>query len=399
MMSPDLRSNYSHNSAFHSIYGMVLAIGNTEMQQTHYVRRSSVNNYVEGFSFYLPTKLIYEVGAIKKKLSGEIKILNTNKVLVVTDPGVLKAGLLADVELTLKDNGIIYEVFSEVEANPSTDTCYKGYEIGKTMGAGALLTVGGGSAMDVAKAIAVLMTNGGDLTSYEGADKFRNYKMSIASTRILPKVALLDPTVLNTLPPQIAAACGMDALTHAVESYINRASSPVTDAFGVEAIRLIGKYLRPFVANRANMEAAAGMMVASTLAGIAFCIARLGNVHAMAHPLGGFFNVPHGVANAILLPHVMKFNMLADNGKYKRIAELLGEDVNRLTDMEAAPLAVQAILKLSAAIGIPKNLTDVGVKEDKIAQMSVDAMASGNVKINPRVTVLADIEALYRGAM
>lgn len=388
-----------------------------------------MNNYVEGFSFYLPTKLIYEVGAIKKKLSGEIKILNTNKVLVVTDPGVLKAGLLADVELTLKDNGIIYEVFSEVEANPSTDTCYKGYEIGKTMGAGALLTVGGGSAMDVAKAIAVLMTNGGDLTSYEGADKFtndalpiiaipttagtgsevttfavitiksRNYKMSIASTRILPKVALLDPTVLNTLPPQIAAACGMDALTHAVESYINRASSPVTDAFGVEAIRLIGKYLRPFVANRANMEAAAGMMVASTLAGIAFCIARLGNVHAMAHPLGGFFNVPHGVANAILLPHVMKFNMLADNGKYKRIAELLGEDVNRLTDMEAAPLAVQGILKLSAAIGIPKNLTDVGVKEDKIAQMSVDAMASGNVKINPRVTVLADIEALYMGAM
>jgi alcohol dehydrogenase len=299
----------------------------------------------------------------------------------------------------------------------------------KEFGAGALIAVGGGSAMDVAKATSVLMTNGGDLESYEGADKFvndplpfiaipttagtgseattfavitiraRNYKMTIASNRILPRIALLDPTVLNSLPPHIAAATGMDALTHAIESYINQASSPYTDAFGVEAIRLIGKYLRLFVANRANMEAAAGMMIASNLAGIAFGIARLGNVHAMAHPLGGFFNVPHGVANAILLPHVMKFNMLADNGKYKKIAALLGEDVERLTDLEAAPLAVEAVEKLSQDVGIAENLTVVGVKEDKIPQMSIDAMASGNVKINPRATVLADIVALYKGAM
>jgi alcohol dehydrogenase len=223
--------------------------------------------------------------------------------------------------------------------------------------------------------------------------------MTIVSTRILPRVAILDPVVLKTVPAHVAAACGMDALTHAIESYINLVASPATDAFGAEAMRLIGKYLRKYVANRSNMEAAAGMLVASNLAGVAFGIARLGNVHAMAHPLGGFFNVPHGVANAILLPHVMKFNMLADDGKYKRIAELLGEDVSRLTDLEAAPLAIEAVEKLSAAIGIPKTLTEVGVKEDKIPAMSVDAMASGNVLINPRATKLEDIEDLYCGAM
>lgn len=388
-----------------------------------------MKNYAQGFGFFLPTKLVYEVGAIKNKLAGEIKVLNTDKVLVVTDKGVVSAGLLTDVEEALKNDGITYQVFDEIEPNPSTDTCYKGYEMAKEMGVGALLAVGGGSPMDVAKAIAVLMTNGGNLDEYEGVDKFendplpflaipttagtgsevttfsvitiraRNYKMTIVSTRILPRVAILDPVVLKTVPAHVAAACGMDALTHAIESYINLVASPATDAFGAEAMRLIGKYLRKYVANRSNMEAAAGMLVASNLAGVAFGIARLGNVHAMAHPLGGFFNVPHGVANAILLPHVMKFNMLADDGKYKRIAELLGEDVSRLTDLEAAPLAIEAVEKLSAAIGIPKTLTEVGVKEDKIPAMSVDAMASGNVLINPRATKLEDIEDLYCGAM
>lgn len=141
------------------------------------------------------------------------------------------------------------------------------------------------------------------------------------------------------------------------------------------------------------------MLVASNLAGIAFGIARLGNCHAMAHPLGGFFNIAHGVANAILLPHIMEFNMLADRGKFKRIAALLGEDVSGLTDLEAAPLAVEAVKKLSKDIGIPATLSEVGVKEEAIPQMSKDAMLSGNVKINPRSTTLQDVENLFRAAM
>lgn len=387
-----------------------------------------MRNYTQGFGFFLPTKLVYEVGAIKK-LADEIKALNASSVLVVTDKGVINAGLLKDVEEALQKAGINYKIFDEVEPNPSTDTCYRGCELAKSIGANSLIAVGGGSPIDVAKAIAILMTNDGNLDDYEGVEKFendplpflaipttagtgsevtpyavitiraKNYKMTIVSYRFIPKVALLDPTLITTLPPHVAAACGMDALTHAVESYTNLAASPVTDAFAVEAIRLIGKYLRAFVANRKNLEAAAGMLVASTLAGVAFGVARLGNVHAMAHPLGGFFDIPHGVANAILLPHVMKFNMLADNGKYKRIAALLGEDVSKMSDLEAAPLAIKAVEKLSDYVGIPKTLTEVGVKEDAIPAMAKDAMLSGNVKINPRMTTLEDIINLYRAAM
>lgn len=388
-----------------------------------------MKNYAQGFSFYLPTKIVYEFGAIKNKLAGEINVLKTNTVLVITDRGVVGAGLLKDVETALQDNDITYKIFDDVEPNPSTDTCYKACEMARSIDAGALVGVGGGSPMDVAKATAILMRNNGKLDDYEGADQFkedplpmlaipttagtgsevtpfavitireRNYKMTIMSYRFLPKVAILDPCVLMSIPPHIAASTGMDAFVHAFESFINTVSSPVTDAYGVEAMRLIGKYLRQFVANRTNKEAAGAMMVASNLAGVAFGVARLGNVHAMAHPLGGFFNVPHGVANAILLPHVARFNMLSDTGKYKRVAELLGEDVSRLTDAEAAPLAVEAIEKLSNDIGIPERLSEFGVTEDKIPDMAKDAMLSGNVKINPRSTTLQDIIDLYHAAL
>ncbi|NLG32479.1 MAG: iron-containing alcohol dehydrogenase [Syntrophomonadaceae bacterium] len=386
-------------------------------------------NYSNRFGFYLPTKLVYEVGAIKSKLAGELGQFKASSVVIVTDKGVVGAGLLKDVESALETAGIKYAIFDEVEPNPSTETCYKGAEVAKSIGAEAIVTVGGGSPMDVAKAVAILVTNGGDLDGYEGADKFsndplpliaipttagtgsevtpfavitikaRNYKMTVLSNRILPRVAILDPLVIGTVPAPVAAACGMDALTHAIEAFINQVASPATDAMAVEAMRLIGKYLRAYVANRQNLEAAGGMLVASNLAGIAFGIARLGNCHAMAHPLGGFFNIAHGVANAILLPHIMEFNMLADRGKFKRIAALLGEDVSGLTDLEAAPLAVEAVKKLSKDIGIPATLSEVGVKEEAIPQMSKDAMLSGNVKINPRSTTLQDIENLFKSAM
>jgi len=384
---------------------------------------------IKDFSYSHPIKTVLEAGALKNRLVDEIKALNTNRILLVTDPGVLNAGLLNDAEAAMKNGGITYKVFADVEPNPRTDSCYKGYEMAQEMEAGLIVAIGGGSPIDVAKAIALLMTNGGDLESYEGPEKYknaplpticvpttsgtgsettamtvitvksRNYKMTILGRNMLPNVALLDPSIFGKMPPFIAASTGMDALTHAIESYTNLIANPFTDAYGVEAIRLIGKYLRHFVAQASDLEAATGMLVASNLAGIAFGQVRLGNCHAMAHPLGGFFDVPHGVANSILLPHTMKFNMLADHGKYKVIAALLGEDVSGMTDLEAAPYAVEAVEKLSKDIGIPENLGLYGVTQDKIPQMSKDAMLSGNIKINPRVTKLADIEALYRGAI
>lgn len=383
-------------------------------------------NYYNGFNFYLPTKLVYGVGAIQNKLAEELCNLRTASAIIVTDKGVVGAGLLKDLESTLNTAKIKYTIFDEVEPNPSTDTCYKGAEAAKSIEADVIISIGGGSSMDVGKTIAILMTNDGDLDAYEGAEKFsneplpviaipttagtgseatpfavitikaRNYKMTILSARIFPKIAILDPLVISTVPAHVAAACGMDALTHAIESFTNQLASPITDAIGVEAMRLIGKYLRAYVANRQNLEAAGGMLVASNLAGIAFGISRLGVCHAMAHPLGGFANVAHGVANAILLPHVMDFNKLADRGKYKRIAAALGEDVTGFTDLEAVDLAIGAVKKLSKDIGIPATLSEVGVKAEDIPQMSKDAMLSGNIAVNPRSATLQDIENLFK---
>jgi alcohol dehydrogenase class IV len=384
---------------------------------------------IKDFNYEHNIKTVLESGGLKNRLADEVKALGTDRILLVTDPGVLNAGLPNDAEAALKKAGITYKIFSDVEPNPRTESCYKGCDMAKEMEAGALVAIGGGSSIDVSKAIAVLMTNGGDLESYEGPEKYknaplpticvpttsgtgsettcravitiksRNYKMTVMGKNLLPSVALLDPSIFSKMPSFIAASTGMDALTHAIESYISLAANPFTDSFNVEAIRLIGKYLRRFVGQPADLEAATGMLVASNLAGIAFDIASLGDCHAMAHPLGGFFDVPHGVANSVLLPITMDFNLLADHGKYKIIAELLGEDVSRMTALEAAPYAVEAIKKLSKDVGIPENLVAYGVTEDKIPQMSKDAMLSGNIKVNPRVTKVADIENMYRLAL
>ncbi|MHB8909870.1 MAG: iron-containing alcohol dehydrogenase [Syntrophales bacterium] len=381
------------------------------------------------FEFFVPTRIVFQEHAVRNKLVEQIRALKVSSIILITDRGVVGAGLLKEVVVTLDQAGIVYAVFDQVEPNPSTDTCMKAFQTAKEIGAGATVAIGGGSSMDVAKAVGILMTNGGDLESYEGPDKFENqmlpmigipttagtgseltpfavitirarhYKMTIFSIKCLPQVALLDPTLLSTVPPPIAAACGMDALTHAVESFINRQASPVTDAYACEAIRLIGKHLRAYVANRENLTAAGAMLVASSLAGVSFGVARLGNVHAMAHPLGGFFDLPHGIANAILLPHVMRFNLLADSGKYRWIAELLGEDTSGLSDREAARLAIDVVVELSRDVGIPGTLSEVGVTADLIPSMSADAMKSGNILINPRQTTLQDIESLFRAAM
>jgi alcohol dehydrogenase len=384
---------------------------------------------MNGFEFFVPTRIVFQEHAVRNRLVEQIGTLKVSSLILITDKGVVSAGLLKEVTATLDRAGITYAVFDEVEPNPGTDTCRKAFQTAKEIGASATIAVGGGSSMDVAKAVGILMTNGGDLESYEGPNKFENqmlpmigipttagtgseltpfavitirakhYKMTIFSIKCLPQVALLDPTLLSTVPPHIAAACGMDALTHAVESFINLQASPVTDAYASEAMRLIGKHLRAYVANRENLTAAGAMLVASSLAGVSFGVARLGNVHAMAHPLGGFFDLPHGIANAILLPHVMRFNLLADSGKYRRIADLLGEDTSGLSDREAGKLAIDAVVELSREVGIPQSLSAVGVTADLIPAMSADAMKSGNILINPRQTTLKDIEDLFRAAL
>ena len=229
-------------------------------------------------------------------------------------------------------------------------------------------------------------------------DTSRNYKLTVFSYELLPKYALLDPEMIMSVPPMVAASCGIDALIHAWEAYTSLGASPFSDAMAEKAMELIGGNIRRFVANRKDEEAACAMMSGSMFAGIAFAWARLGDVHAMSHPVSAFFGVQHGVANSILLPVIVEYNALADHGRYEKIYNYISEDKEPVKDFKPEMLVAE-IKKLNASLGIPKTLSEVGVTEDKIPQMAVDAMKSGNIAANPRQTTLKDVEMLYRKAL
>jgi len=241
---------------------------------------------------------------------------------------------------------------------------------------------------------------GSEVTQYAViTDLHRQYKLTVGSPLIIPRLAVVDPELTYSLPPALTAATGMDALTHAVESYTNNVYHPLADLLAEEAIYLIGRHLRTAVANGRHVEARRQLLYASLLAGLAFNYTRLGNVHAMAHPVGGWFDVPHGVANAILLPHVMEFNLPACLERTAHIASLLGEPVEGLSLVAAARRGVEAVRQLAADVGIPANLRAVGVEATRLEEMVADALKSGNVAVNPRQTTAADIEQLFRAAL
>ena len=282
--------------------------------------------------------------------------------------------------------------------------------------------------MDVAKAVGVLATYGGTITDYEGnykvpgpivpmiaipttagtgsevtasaviTDEERNYKFTVFSFEMLPKYAVLDPELIMTAPASIAAACGVDALIHAMEAYLSRNANPFSDCMAEKAMELIGGNLRRFVSNRQDEEAACAMMIGSTFAGISFASARLGNVHAMSHPVSAYFHVPHGVANAVLLPTVMEYNALADNGRYEVIYNYIREGNEEIEGFNPKML-VDEVSKMNASLGIPASLSAVGVTEDFISIMAEDAMKSANVLANPRQSTVKDIINLYHKAL
>jgi alcohol dehydrogenase class IV len=381
------------------------------------------------YALSLPGNLIFGVGAVET-VAEKAKEFGKNKALVVTDKGVAGAGLLEKVLTPLEQAGVQAHIFDQIEPNPRDHTVLKALEFAKKKKSELIIGLGGGSAIDAAKAVGALLTNPGPLQDYlrgtalknplppliaipttsgTGSevtqfsvvtDTERSFKAGIASPLLIPKLAIVDPALMESMPPSLAAATGMDALTHAVESFVSVNSQPFSDALALHAIRLIGTFLRPSVANGSNQEARSQMAMASTLAGVAFSNAGVGLVHAMAHPLGGRFDVPHGVANAILLPSVMRFNRIARLEKFGQVAQALGEKVGGLTAVNAGEKAVEAISKLSADVGIPARLSEVKVKEEGLAQLAADAMnmkrAMGS---NPRVVKQEEVEKLYREAL
>lgn len=379
------------------------------------------------FEFATNSKIYFQPGSIQR-LGEEVKALRGRKVLLVTDKGVRNSGVLTRAVESLEKEALSHVVFDEVEPNPSVETAQKGYALMKEKGCDTLAAVGGGSPIDTAKAIGIQATNPEPLLKYEGAnkvanplppliavpttagtgsevtgaavitDRTRKYKVPMRSPFLIPRVALLDPEVLATLPPPVLASTGMDAFTHACETFVSTATNPLSRALAYDSMRLISQYIRRLYANPDNREAQGGMMLASTMAGMAFFNGRLGVVHALAHPLGGFFDIPHGLANAILLPHCMEFSRMAVPALFARIAEALGKDIGGLSVEEASRKAAEGVREILVDTRIPSSLKQVGAKKETFEAMAKDAVASGIHLSNPRRVTLEDAVALYEAA-
>jgi len=368
----------------------------------------------QSFPFFIPTISILGVGC-SKEVGAQAKTLGFKKAIVVTDAGLAKLGVADIIGGYLKAEGIDYVLYSGAEPNPTDKNVRDGVKVYQDNGCDSLITLGGGSSHDCGKGIGLMMSNPGkDIRDFEGLDvstgQFVPYiainttagtasemtrfciitnldthvKMAIVDWRVTAKVCIVDPVLMLGKPPALTAATGMDALTHAVEAYVSTIATPITDACAIKAIELIAQNLPRAVALGSDLAARDGMAWAQFLAGMAFNNAGLGYVHAMAHQLGGFYNLPHGVCNAILLPHVEQYNLIAAAPRLADVAKAMGENVDGLAPMEAAQKAIDAIKKLSAAIGIPPNLTVLGVKEQDLKTMAENAKKDVCQLMNPR---------------
>lgn len=371
--------------------------------------------------FRIPTRVTFGRG-VSARVAEPLAQVGATRVLVVTDPGVVKAGLVEPTLERLRAADIPHEVYDGVVPDPTVGDVDRCFERARGFGADALVAVGGGSSIDTAKMAAVLMTNGGSVLDYVGidrvpkpaapvvaipttagtgaeitinsviADPAQHKKLVIISPNATALFALEDPDLTAGLPPFLTAITGMDTLVHAIESFVNKNTYPMTQALAIEAIRDAAWALPRAVKDGRDLEARERMMRAVVSASLAFSNTRLGNVHAMALPLGGWCHVAHGTAVAVLLPHVMDFNRVAAPERYAAVGEAMG--VGR-----DAAASVRRTVELLEETGIPAHLSEHGVTEDKIPLMAKDAIQSGNIAVNPRETTLADLEALYRAAL
>jgi len=347
-----------------------------------------------------------------RQLPDEVSKLKAKRVLIVTDPGLTKTDIPLKVLAQLQ--GFDTEVYSEVEPDPSIETIGTCADFVRRGRFDMIIGLGGGSAIDTAKCAAVLARNEGDVQQFLGIEKLHNpglpkilipttagtgsevtniavlslkqahTKKGIVSRFLFADAAILDPELTVNLPSAITASTGMDALTHAIEAYVSRFRQPLTDHFALEAIRLIGANLRTAVHFGANIEAREAMLTASLYAGLAFGSAATGMVHGLAMPLGGQFNVPHGVANAVLLTHVMRFNMVSDLNRYRDIAVAMGERVEHLSVRDGALRGIEAVASLAQDVGIP-SLQSLSIPREAIDALATDGMSnSRQILPNPR---------------
>ena len=377
--------------------------------------------------YYLPTRNVFGEGAVQE--CGELmSSLNAKKSLIVTDAYLASTPMAGMVQEILKSSGVESYVFGGAEPNPTDINVKNGVKVYKQYGCDSIISLGGGSSHDCAKGIGLVVTNGGEIGDYEGVDKSTNdmvplmainttagtaseitrfciitdtarkVKMAIIDWRVTPRIAINDPELMRGMPSSLTAATGMDALTHAIEAYVSTAANPLTDSAALMAIKMIYQYLPKAVANGDYMKARDMMAYAQYLAGIAFNNASLGYVHAMAHQLGGYYNLPHGVCNAILLPFVEEFNLIGNLNRFRDIAEAVGENIQGLSTGEAADKAIAAIRTISKQLRIPSNLKELGVKPEDFDMMAENAMKDACSLTNPRKATKQDIIGIFQRA-
>ncbi len=379
--------------------------------------------------FKTADRLVFGAGSLAE-LPDAIKQLGASKPMIVTDSGLVGAGICARVTETVQSAGLACGVFEGVEPDPRIELVDAGTDAARAAGADLVIGLGGGSSLDIAKLVATMMVNEGTIADYIGVDKVpkrgiptimipttagtgsevtpiavlsdkaEKLKKGVVSDRLYANVALVDPRLMVGLPPHITAYTGIDALTHAIEAYTNRFAQPFVDTFALEAIRLIGANLRQAVAHGDDLTARTNMALGSLYGGMCLGPVNTGAVHALAYPLGGTFGVPHGVANSLLLPYVMEFNLPGKPAEFARIAQALGQNRNMEPAVTAvAESAVTAVIELCADIGIVSRMRELDIPED-----AIDGMAEAAMKVtrllgkNPREVTVEDARAIYRNA-
>jgi alcohol dehydrogenase len=378
------------------------------------------------FSFRAAGEITFGVGSVNQ-LGAAVRKAGGKKVLVVVDPGFAKTGSFIRVTQSLEREGLSFVLFDRVEPEPRTVVADQGGEVARKERCDFVLGVGGGSAMDTAKAAAVLATNGGRARDYQGLDKVprpgllkgmvpttagtgsevtftavfineeEKKKAGINSPHLYPEMSVLDPELTLSLPPAVTAFTGMDALAHAVESYTSKAAHPLSEMFSLEAIRLIGKSLRRAVKAGSDLDARSEMLLGSLLAGIGLANAGVTAVHSLSYPLGGRFRVPHGVGNGLLLPAVMEYNALSLPEKFAKIAGAMGEKTEGLSAKNAALLAVESVRGLARDIQVPMRLSDLGIPESAFPGMAEEALkVTRPLENNPRPVSFEDAIQVYR---
>jgi alcohol dehydrogenase class IV len=382
----------------------------------------------KSFQFQMCGKLVFDNHAIDE-LPNHIAGLKGQKPLIVTDDGLIKAGIIEQITGILDENNVVYSIFDEVESDPRIEIVYQCQHQAETEGCDMIIGIGGGSSLDIAKVASVMIANKEDLTSYFGmnnipgpgiptimvpttsgtgsettpiailSDEKEHVKKGVVSDYLYPSIALVDPELTYVLPPYVTAYTGIDALTHAIEAYTNKFAQPFVDTFALEAVRLIGNSLRRAVNRGKDAQARYNMALASVYGGMCLGSVNTAAVHALAYPLGGTFDVPHGVANSLLLPYVMDFNLESNYTKFAHIASALGEETENLNAESAAKIAISSVRKLCSDIGIISRLRDLNIPEDAPEHMAESAMkVTRLLNNNPKRVTLQDARQIYKNA-